>query len=116
MSFFYVFCLLFYVCALAGAFPGGCHVAAVGDTNTAQSCDAGAENAINEFLVSQAVDSISLDKFHIHGWRWHTLSLAREVKRLQKLAERHQMERSSYVDSKSLKQAADYVIGFNLKG
>lgn len=52
-----------------------------------------------------------LDRFHIHGWRWHTLSLARESGRLLQLANRSELSQAD-----SLQEAADYVVGFNLKG
>lgn len=70
---------------------------------------AASEGLINDFLSDQ--DS-SLDDFHIHGWRWHTMSLVREAGRLHKLAQRANVEESII----PLEQATDYVIGFNLKG
>ena len=53
----------------------------------------------------------SLDNFHIHGWRWHTMSLVREAGRLRNLAGRVSLDAPQ-----PLQEASDYVIGFNLKG
>ena len=122
MRYHFAFGLLFYVCALAVAFSGGSPVTAVvggvNNVSPSSSCDAGTESdAINEFLAGSKVqDSTALEKFHVHGWRWHTLSLRREAIRLQRLAQCHQSEKVGQSNSSSLKQAVDYVIGFNLKG
>ena len=122
MRYHFAFGILFCVSAFAVAFSGGSPVAAVGggvnNGSPSSLCDAGSEtDIINDFLSdSQVQDSAALEKFHVHGWRWHTLSLRREAKRLQELAERRQSEKGSHDKSSSLKQAADYVIGFNLKG
>jgi hypothetical protein len=93
--------------------------------------DAPVDSVIRDFLASQDEGLTDMGKFHVHGWRWHTLSLVRETKRLQKLAERFQIRfsldegdasttGSTTTNNKDaphpLKQAADYVVGFNLKG
>eukprot|EP00980_Cylindrotheca_fusiformis_P014503 scaffold3875_cov123-Cylindrotheca_fusiformis.AAC.23 len=67
------------------------------------------ESKIHQFLSEK---ELSMEKFHVHGWRWHTMSLVREAGRLQKLAERL----SSDDECAPLRQAADYVVGFNMKG
>lgn len=54
-----------------------------------------------------------LTKFHIHGWRWHTMSFIYEMKRLNQLAAKMSSTTGSLP---SLQQAVDYVIGFNMKG
>jgi hypothetical protein len=69
----------------------------------------GAEGKITQFL---SVKKLSLDNFHIHGWRWHTMSLVREAGRLKKLAERSNCNGAC----DHLKHASEYVVGFNLKG
>jgi hypothetical protein len=73
---------------------------------------AAAEERISRYLEESTETG---GKFHVQGWRWHTMSLARESGRLQKLASR--MERSCRVeDLPALRKAADYVVGFNMKG
>jgi len=83
------------------------------DNKTIGECfngdDGAPEGFINKFLSK--CDNSFLDHFHIHGWRWHTMSLVREVGRLHSLAERVGVDKSE-----SLEDAVDYVIGFNLKG
>ncbi len=49
--------------------------------------------------------------FHIQGWRWHTQSLVRETDRLHRLASRTNVDSAA-----KLKEASDYVVGFNLRG
>jgi hypothetical protein len=66
------------------------------------------ENLIDEFLSDK---ELSLDDFHVHGWRWHTMSLVREAGRFHKLAMRSKSD-----STLALQEASDYVIGFNLKG
>lgn len=78
-------------------------------------------NRIDKFLTDNKNEA-SLDNFYIHGWRWHTMSLVREVGRLRDLAgrstptmdDRDDGDRDN--DAEALKKAADYVIGFNLRG
>jgi hypothetical protein len=67
------------------------------------------KQTILEFIRSNG--SSLLENFHIQGWRWHTKSLIREVGRLHALA-----SRTSLQNAESLREATDYVIGFNLKG
>jgi len=65
-------------------------------------------------------------KFHIQGWRWHTLSFARDSTRLQQLANRMLYSYSQDsttgkkisldTDHQSLAKAVNHVIDFNLKG
>lgn len=66
---------------------------------------------IRRYLQSLGTSSTSLDNFQIHGWRWHTRSLIREVGRLHTLA-----AKSSLSGTKQLQEATDYVIDFNLRG
>ncbi|CAB9497660.1 expressed unknown protein [Seminavis robusta] len=49
-------------------------------------------------------------KFHVQGWRWHTMSVLRDAERLQALA-----LRTTGDDLSQLQKAADYVVDFNLK-
>jgi len=70
------------------------------------------EKEIREFLASKSSDSSSLLKqFHVQGWRWHTKSLARDARRLRKLA-----MKTNTKNTESLKHACDYVVGFNMMG
>ena len=85
---------LVYVAVSAGV---ACFSSATGDAATTSCCTEG--------------------RFHVQGWRWHTMSLAREVSRLQNLALRLQSKESDdQQDLSALKDAAEYVIGFNMKG
>lgn len=73
--------------------------------------DSVSESKIADFLFQKEA---SMEKFHVHGWRWHTMSLVREAGRLKKLAERSSSQEEDACPT--LKQAVDYVIGFNMKG
>jgi hypothetical protein len=82
--------------------------------NEKSSLPASAEVTIARYLKTVSTGS---DDFYIQGWRWHTLSLGREAGRLQKLAERlHHSFDSNNVDLTAVKNAADYVVGFNMNG
>ena len=53
--------------------------------------------------------------FHIQGWRWHSMSLARDSLRLERLAQR--LSDTNDDDGYSaLERAADYVVDFNMAG
>lgn len=47
--------------------------------------------------------------FHIHGWKWHTMSLAHEADRL------HQLASAASQDSARTARVADHVVNFNMK-
>ena len=66
-----------------------------------------------------AADNIDIDyPFHIQGWRWHFLSLIRDAKRLERLANHlHLLSSSEEEDGlTALEQAANYAINFNMAG
>jgi hypothetical protein len=66
--------------------------------------------------ITRFLDSADNEgKFHVQGWRWHTMSLVREADRLNKLA-RSLQDSSSDKDLPALTEAVDYVVGFNMKG
>lgn len=71
-----------------------------------------AREPIVKFL-SDTTPSVDV-KFHVQGWRWHTMSLARESERLQKLAESCSGDSKGQYDA--LAKAVNYVVGFNMKG
>ena len=71
-----------------------------------------ARKEITNFLES----SNDTGKFHVQGWRWHTMSLLREADRLRQLARRWERDSRNENDFSALKQATDYVVGFNMKG
>jgi len=74
-----------------------------------------AESIISRFL---SANSSNKNKFHVQGWRWHTMSVIREAERLQKLAlqqQQQQQQSDATTDVTRLQQAADYVVDFNLK-
>jgi hypothetical protein len=75
------------------------------------------------------INNHNLDKFYIHGWRWHTLSLGRDARRLAHLATTHyravvalqkqEKEEDVVVDMLSisnLQKATDHTVNFNMKG
>jgi len=78
---------------------------------------ASAESKINRYLKEDG-DSAAAGEFYIQGWRWHTMSLAREAGRLEKLAQRihARLPATTAAETESLKKAADYVVDFNMKG
>jgi hypothetical protein len=121
--------LVFYAVSLAVAFPGHLISARAqpstssGHRATLEDCSAslrgGEADAFSEGLITQFLsekDGTSLDDFHVHGWRWHTMSLVREAGRLRNLAQRSTTTTETMANFEPLKQATDYVIGFNLKG
>eukprot|EP00531_Pseudo-nitzschia_arenysensis_P018671 CAMPEP_0116151450 /NCGR_PEP_ID=MMETSP0329-20121206/20101_1 /TAXON_ID=697910 /ORGANISM="Pseudo-nitzschia arenysensis, Strain B593" /LENGTH=333 /DNA_ID=CAMNT_0003648059 /DNA_START=192 /DNA_END=1193 /DNA_ORIENTATION=+ len=71
------------------------------------------QDEIEEFLASKGGNSPTslLRQFHVQGWRWHTKSLARDAGRLHKLALKSNLE-----TAETLKDASDYVVGFNMVG
>jgi len=102
-----------------------------GDVNNLAGVDPSPESIIAQFLSHQSKyeDKSMKDndgKFHIQGWRWHTLSFARDSNRLQHLATRmlHSYSQDSTASSEinistnkhSLTMAVNHVIDFNLKG
>ena len=70
------------------------------------------ESTIHTFLSSNPSKA---DKFYIQGWRWHTLSLIRDSRRLQVYAT-GVLKDLTQDKLDSLQKAADHVINFNLKG
>eukprot|EP00526_Cylindrotheca_closterium_P017318 CAMPEP_0113641866 /NCGR_PEP_ID=MMETSP0017_2-20120614/21989_1 /TAXON_ID=2856 /ORGANISM="Cylindrotheca closterium" /LENGTH=309 /DNA_ID=CAMNT_0000553251 /DNA_START=19 /DNA_END=948 /DNA_ORIENTATION=+ /assembly_acc=CAM_ASM_000147 len=119
--------LLFYIATLAIAGQGQsvphhnvCPAAAANDDATSSSCQdpllvrggdsaSDDESKISDFLSQK---DVRMEKFHVHGWRWHTMSLVRDAGRLKMLAQRS----SAKDDCPPIKQAVDYVVGFNMKG
>ena len=66
---------------------------------------------IRKFLGPESKASALLEHFHIQGWRWHTKSLVRDAGRLHRLA-----LKSDVTNAETLKDATDFVVGFNLLG
>lgn len=69
------------------------------------------EEEIRKFLAPESRAISLLEQFHIQGWRWHTKSLVRDAGRLHRLA-----LKSDVHNVEILKDASDYVVGFNLSG
>lgn len=68
-------------------------------------------NAILDFIQeNRSLD----DNFHVQGWRWHTLSLARDARRLGSLATKLMQNATIDVGDKSLEKAVYHVIEFNM--
>lgn len=78
-----------------------------------------AESVLSRFL---SANSNNKNKFHVQGWRWHTLSLIRDTNRLEKLALKllscSTTEHAEEVDfpEDAIESAAQHVIDFNMKG
>jgi type II secretory pathway predicted ATPase ExeA len=61
-------------------------------------------------------ENSSSDKsFHVQGWRWHTHSLARDVRRLGTLCSQVAQNATINIHDKSLEKAVYHVIQFNMK-
>ena len=75
------------------------------------------QEASEETLRDYLQDAANVRTFHVQGWRWHTMSVAREAERLQKFALRLEAQGRDITndDLPRLQQAADYVVNFNLK-
>lgn len=73
-------------------------------------CAAGLSGAAGEEISRFLSSREDAGKFHVQGWRWHTMSLVREADRL------HRFARTSPEDVSTLTKAVDYVVGFNMKG
>jgi len=79
-----------------------------------QSLSESSEAILRRFLAADKSSDFAGDgKFYIQGWRWHSMSLIREAGQLQKLAQTFQLDDA---DADKLKIAAEYVVGFNMKG
>lgn len=70
---------------------------------------------VNSFIPKYPKKVESNGTFHVQGWRWHTLSMVREVNRLRILAE-NMSHLHMEPDVDRLKRAAEYVIEFNMAG
>lgn len=97
-------------------------VAVVPNDSTCCSPDVGAEGLQDAAALSPHLTLIlefihengsSNTKFHVQGWRWHTLSLARDARRLGALAAN--LSRNATINDKSLEKAVYHVIEFNMK-
>ena len=112
-------CLLFLTTYTTAQFTHSLHG---GDSNSKQS-SVSPDEVIQDFLqdcVSDEVEKSEL-RFHIQGWRWHTLSFLRDAGRLERLAKKayglDSCESSSTsLPASALDEAAEHVINFNLKG
>jgi hypothetical protein len=106
-------------CSLAGIPPWKSSSSAPYDAVPSLECAAaaGVETEIKRFLQSSISESTRAGAFHVQGWRWHTMSLVREARRLHQLAHRLQMEpQESDNAAKALYTVADYCVNFNLRG
>lgn len=100
---------------------------------TSSTCTAGtstriqrkvAELTLSRYIKCQNVTAYS--KFHVQGWRWHTMSFILETKRLHSftqteipysfLTKPNQSSSDANTVLQSLKKITEYVIGFNMKG
>ena len=84
--------------------------------------DTETRDVILRFLDTSTKSESTTYSFHIQGWRWHFMSLSRDVKRLQRLAN-HLLSNvggsgNDYdIDGlNALQEASNYVINFNMAG
>ena len=64
------------------------------------------ESIASVYLIHEAA---AAGKYRVHGWRWHTMSVLRELKLLQNL-----LQKEPYPNK--LHELVQHTIGFNLKG
>lgn len=99
----------------AGIFSSGSR--RVLDTQSPSSECIGTDPHIQRYLTSASTTSVD-EKFFVQGWRWHTMSLIREARRLHQHAERLENENncSSNEGMTALHTVADYCVNFNMRG
>lgn len=84
-----------------------------------QSCDASSSPDLassEAYILNFLKTHVSSNQtFHVQGWRWHTLSLARDLRRLRNLASRLMLDPAYNTEDKTLDKAVHHVIDFNMK-
>ena len=79
-----------------------------------------AEATVRSYLESSSSEEEDQaeGRFYVQGWRWHTMSLVHEAGRLHRLAAQTLLTKPEDGDKNlsALQVAADYVVGFNMKG
>jgi len=79
-----------------------------------------AEATVRSYLESSSEEEEDQaeGRFYVQGWRWHTMSLVHEAGRLHRLAAQTLLKKPEDGDKNlsALQVAADYVVGFNMKG
>ena len=98
--------LITFWLALSAALPPNRWIAAASHTHSQPTVDASCQayDILHDFIQE---NRISKNDFKVQGWRWHTLSLIREARRLAKAATNTSLD---------LTQAIEYVVGFNMQG
>ena len=84
------------------------------------------ETIASAYLLQQQEHMHSADRvgtYHLHGWRWHCMSVLREMKVLQTLVQRTDDDDDDDDETKQsppsrtcISSLTDYIIGFNMKG
>jgi hypothetical protein len=96
--------------------PKSDEAGATGVNSCAEASQINPQAVLGDFLQahsSEAERRNHKSNFHIQGWRWHTLSLIREGRRL----ERFLSPASRNIDDTEKQQAVvDYVVDFNMRG
>jgi hypothetical protein len=86
-----------------------------------------AGNLVSNFLTNGVVHDDGEVEFHIHGWKWHTMSLIHEARRLSHIAtilharseqdlQREKEKRETTDIVEALRTVVDYTIDFNMRG
>jgi hypothetical protein len=87
-----------------------------GETACAAASHRNPQAVLGDFLQahsSEAERRNHKSNFHIQGWRWHTLSLIREGRRLERFLSPAARKTD---DSQEQQAVVDYVVDFNMRG
>ena len=81
-------------------------------------CTADDEAIASTYLLQQQQESKSgSGTYHLHGWRWHSMSVLRELRLLQKLMQADEAEPQQPPPPRAcLSDLTQHIIGFNMKG
>jgi len=75
-----------------------------------------AEEIVERYLAADR-KAANKSRFHVQGWRWHTLSLVRDARRMEMLA-LHQLSAGAGGEDEiaGIEKAAKHVVDFNMAG
>lgn len=85
-----------------------------GVAKAVHSVDNTTRDTILRFLSSSAFDPRGDYTFHVQGMRWHQMAIIRDLRRLDRLSRYLHDNDDDDNGYKSLNEAADYVINFNM--
>lgn len=83
-------------------------------------CSADDEANASSFLLQreqQRESKAGFGTYHLHGWRWHSMSVLRELRLLQTLLQAGEAEPQQPLPTRAcVSDLAQHIIGFNMKG